>query len=275
MTERSCAAISVLKSASFEHRFWLQILGDHSRFIYEALQPSETKDIKKAANFIKLFDSLLDEAKSLTESDVASFSKRAANATKELRKFKLSIIKRQLEGKIGIRLSPTFLSHMVNELEEYQLVLKYLQDSENPPVFHELHHHLLWLLDASGHANSIHDELDGVEKRLKEKSAKFARHFDDFYLEAVNLTGYLRANIESFPALHRFNNDVEVKMGIFRDFLHELEEFELSAEVLGTFSALMADHMAREECYYLMKLSESADTKMPNCDPTKTRVNQK
>lgn len=36
-------------------------------------------------------------------------------------------------------------------------------------------------------------------------------------------------------------------MGLFRTFLNELEEMELSAEVLETLSASMADHMAREE----------------------------
>jgi len=33
----------------------------------------------------------------------------------------------------------------------------------------------------------------------------------------------------------------------------------------------MADHMAREETYYLMKLAESTDIKPPKGDPTKPR----
>jgi hypothetical protein len=36
----------------------------------------------------------------------------------------------------------------------------------------------------------------------------------------------------------------------------------------------MADHMFREECYYLMKLSESANLDTPNCDPTKPRIKE-
>lgn len=88
-------------------------------------------------------------------------------------------------------------------------------------VFHELHHHLIWLIDASGHAGAIHDRLDGVEKRLREKSHAFTKHFDQFYL-------------------------------------NELEEMELSAEMLGTFTASMADHTAREEQYYLIKLTQSS-----------------
>ena len=35
-------------NALFENRFWLQIMGDHSRFIYYSLAPNETAHIHKA-----------------------------------------------------------------------------------------------------------------------------------------------------------------------------------------------------------------------------------
>lgn len=34
----------------------------------------------------------------------------------------------------------------------------------------------------------------------------------------------------------------------------------------------MADHMFREECYYLTKLAMVAGTKNPTCDSTKPRT---
>ena len=247
-----------LKSAVFEHQFWLQILGDHSRFIHDSLYPSEKEDISKAASFIHQFDQLLSQVSSLHESNAIHFANNVEETVINLRAFKLSIIERHITSEMKIHLTPTFLNHMVNELEEYLRILNYLKEGKVPPIFHELHHHLIWLLDASGHAGAINDRLDGVERRLKEKSGIFTKHFDEFYLKAVELTGYLRTNILKFPALNRFNHDVEVEMGLFKTFLNELEEMELSAEVLGTFSASMADHMAREEQYYLMKLAESS-----------------
>ena len=39
-------------------------------------------------------------------------------ASEEIRMFKLSLIKEHLVGKIKISLSPTFINHMVNEVEE-------------------------------------------------------------------------------------------------------------------------------------------------------------
>ncbi|WP_175614491.1 DUF2935 domain-containing protein [Piscibacillus halophilus] len=264
----------LLESASFEHQFWLQVLGDHSRFIRDSLYPSEEKDVRIASQFVEHFDHLLEQSRNLSSNNVIAFTKQAEEAAEQMREFKFSIIRRQLNGEIGIHLSPTFINHMVNELEEYLLVISYLKEGEAPPIFHELHHHLVWLADAAGHAGAINDELDKVEQRLKEKSEKFAKHFDDFYIKAVELTGYLRANISSFPALNRFNDDVEVEIKLFQTFLHEVEEMELSDTVLSTFSALMADHMYREECYYLMKLAESSNTTVPDCDPTKPRTEE-
>ncbi len=246
-----------LQHAMFEHRFWLRILKDHSQFMHDSLYPSEIEDIKRANSFILQFSQLLAYVNSIDANHAVSFSLTVDEAVEQLKQFKLYMLRKQLTGNINSHLPPTFINHMVNELEEYQNVLSYLKKGEVPPIFHELHHHLLWLLDASGHAGIIHDDLDGVERRLRQKSTTFAQHFEQFYLKAVELTGYLRSNIDSFPALTRFNREVDIEMELFKTFLRELEEMELSADVLGTFTALMADHMLREEQYYLSKLAQS------------------
>ncbi len=260
------------KTAFFEHRFWLQVLGDHARFIHASLYPNEKEDIKRADYFKRKYDELLNRARNYTGENVVDFSKEAEQETLKFKEFKLSLLKRKLTGEVGLFLSETFLNHTVNELEEYILVLTYLKEGNPPPVFHELHHHLIWLQDAYGHAGIIHNHLDGVEKRLRKKSQEFEKHFEGFYLKAVELTGYLRSSLNTFPALERFNNEVELEMTLFQNFLSEVEELELSEKVLGTFSGLMADHMYREECYYLIKLAEASNVKIPNCDPTKPRT---
>ncbi|MDA1475243.1 DUF2935 domain-containing protein [Bacillus changyiensis] len=261
------------ETAIFEHTFWLQVLGDHARFILDSLAQKEKEDIQKAKQFKQIFDALLKKANS--SGDLHSLTMEVEEYVLALRKFKLSLIKRHLVGDITIHLSPTFINHMVNELEEYLLVIKYLKKQEVPPVFHELHHHMLWLMDAAGHAGAIADNLDAVEKRLKKTSKGFEKHFEQFYLKSVQLTGYLRANIESFPALRKMNKDVKLEIELFRTFLNEVEELELTDQMLSTFSALMADHMMREECYYLMKIAESTNTEMPTCNPAKPRLQSK
>lgn len=260
------------RTARFEHSFWLQILGDHSRFIHDALAPNERKNIEMSSKFIGIFDTLLSKVQS---EDISQLTKVAEEEAIKLRAFKLSLLEKHLLGKIKIHLSPTFFNHMVNELEEYLLILKYLKTNQIPPVFHELHYHKVWLLDAAGHASAISSDLDPIEKRLKEKSDHYLKHFEDFYLKAVEMVGYLRTNLSTFPALEKMNVDVTLEMNLFRHFLQELEELGLSEQALGTFSPLMADHMSREECYYLMKLAEATNMEKPNCNPAKPRIIEK
>lgn len=257
------------QAARFEHGFWLQVLGDHGRFIHDALAPSQKEEIEAANYFIQVFDHLLS---SVNTADLLQLSRKADEEANKIRAFKLEIIRKHLAGEIKIQLGPTFINHMVNEVEEYIRVLKFLQKGEIPPIYHELHHHLVWLLDAAGHAGAIDDNMDRIEKKIKEKSAEYTKNFENFYLKAVELAGFLRANVTSFPALAKFNRDVSLEMKLFMGFLAEIEELELSKQALGTFHALMADHMSREECYYLTKVAQSTKQPAPHCDPTKPRV---
>jgi hypothetical protein len=187
---------------------------------------------------------------------------------KELREFKLHLIRRHLQGDIRIGFPPTFLNHMVNELEEYWRILKALCAGEAPPRYHALHHHLLWLPDASGHADSLASSLDMAEKKWLEQSKLFTRHFDAFYLKAIELAGYLRTRLTEFPALEYFHQEVEIEMLAFRKFLQEIEEMRLNHQALGVLSPVLPDHMLREECYYLTKLSTITPVQPPACDPT-------
>lgn len=263
---------SFIQSAKFEHEFWLQILGDHSRFILDSLSVTEADFIKEANYFKNKFDSLLLNARSLhDEGSLILLANEADAEVKKLKQLKLTLIERHLVSKVKIQLSPTFLSHMVNELEEYERILVYLIRGEQPPILHELHHHLLWLQDAFGHAGAIQSEMDATEHKIKKESKEFVQQFQQFYLKAVELTGYLRTSLDTFPALRKMNEDVRLEMEMFQVFLNEIFELEISNEVLGTFPVLMADHMFREESYYLIKLAESANTEIPNCNPAMPR----
>jgi hypothetical protein len=115
-----------LAELKFEHEFWLQVLGDHSRFILDSLSPDEVKAIDDAKRFKKIFDELLVEARTLN--DIQAFhdvTLRSKDRVRELKKFKLTLLEKQLVKKVKIHLSPTFINHMVNELEEYERIISY------------------------------------------------------------------------------------------------------------------------------------------------------
>lgn len=261
--------------ALFEHKFWLQILGDHARFIYNALSPQAVSDIQQAAGYISLFDQLLEHSRqNPSDQELANLTQEAFQQAQCFRQFKLDLLQRRLDYTIKLDLPPTFINHMVNEIEEYLRILHFLAAGQLPPPVNPLHHHLLWLPDAEGHAATIACELDPVEKNLIQTSENFMIQFQDYSIKAREISGYMRTCLANFPALDRFNRQVDREIGLFAAFLRDLTTLIQSQMVLSTLLPLLPDHMIREECYYLTKLAHVSGISAPDCDPTKPRVEE-
>lgn len=265
---------SYSESILFEHRFWLQILGDHARFIFTSLAPNEVNAIKEVKEFIVLFDELLCNSRSSINknelNELNEFTLTTCKAAKKLRFFKLTLLENQISKKINIHLTPVFINHMINELQEYitiqELWLAGKDFNKNP-----LHHHTLWLQDAYGHANAIASNLDMIEKEQIKISKNFAKDFTDLYIKSIELLGFTRTGLCSFPSLNRLNEDANKKMKMFMSFLMKLKEEISGKEILSVLMPLMLDHMYREECYYLTKLALVSNIECPNCKPDAPR----
>ncbi len=263
-------------SILFEHRFWLQVLGDHARFIYNALAPTEPKEIQRAVAFVNALDGLLAHARqNLQPPGTETLHRQAYRLVKELKRYKLHLLRRNLTGTIAINMSPTFFNHMVNELEEYELLLTCLVSGHPLPPPYPIHQHLLWLSDATFHAVAIMGGLDGVEQDLLKHGNRFRQSFEALYIKSLEVKGYQRTGLHTFPALDRLNQQALAEITAFTDFLRELEQGRISKQILGNLPPLILDHMAREECYYLTKLAQGTDSKTPNCDPTRPRVTER
>ncbi|WP_372637035.1 DUF2935 domain-containing protein [Cohnella sp.] len=263
----------MVQSALYEHRFWLQILGDHARFLYNTLSSQESKDVRSAEAFIASFDRLLEQARGAkSDFEAASLNQPAYELTTDFRKFKLDLLARAIMGQVAIGLPPTFLNHMVNELEEYWRILTELVAGRPVPTFNALHHDFLWLPDAAGHAAAIAADLDAVEKRMIKQSRQFEKHFEQLYMKSIEMAGYMRTHLKDFPAFRRLHKEVDMELKLFVAFLNELEEMQLTAEALDRISPLMPDHMMREECYYLTKLAQLGLVPKPDCRADKPRI---
>jgi hypothetical protein len=160
---------------------------------------------------------------------------------------------------------------MVNELEEYLFILNQVIQNKTKRDY-ALHYHLLWLLDGVGHATSISSNLDLTEKLLIKEANHFSKIFESLYLKAVEFCGYTRTGLSNFPALDDLNFTAEKEMLEFKKYLEMLLLKVSDKKTLGTIAPLVLDHMNREECYYLTKLASVSKTQIPNCDPTKPRV---
>lgn len=180
-------AFSLEDAVSFEQRFWLQIMGDHARFIFFSLAPSETEEIAKAQSFISSYDNLLNKARQrMSVTDSSELLQQASQETEKLKAFKLHLLSLTLDSKLKIGLSSTFFNHMLNELEEYATVLDILKKGQ-VPSFHLIHYHLLWLSDAIGHAAGVSSNLDEVEEDIIDNSNVYEKNFYKFVYESNQL----------------------------------------------------------------------------------------
>ncbi len=261
----------------FELIFWLQIMGDHARFIKSSLSAEANNLVMIAANFIQLFDKWLDKARQ--GSDLIPGGDLIGEITSgviSLREFKRELLSDRLRNLPVTSLTPTFYNHMLNELERFLSVLT-MGTPEGLTKENILGEHLLWSLDASGHAAALVSDLDKVEYGLRAEAEFFLIRFDELYIKAVELTGYYRSNPPAVqPVLEAFNFEIVKVIQDFMGYLEELKEKIIKDQVLSRLSPLIPDHMYREECYYLHKIAGfQSGIPKPECDPGRPRVEQR
>lgn len=261
----------------YELIFWVQIMGDHSRFIKGSLMPDASNLVMVAENFIHLFDKLLDKVRQGSNiNHDGDLIGEITTGVLSLREFKRELLSERLRNLPSTSLTPTFYNHMLNELERFLTVLT-VGTPEGLTKENILGEHLLWSLDASGHAAALAGDLDKVEYCLRAEAKKFIKYFDELYIKAVELTGYYRSNPPVVqPVLEAFNLEIVKVMQDFMGYLDEIKEKIINNRVLSRLSPLIPDHMYREECYYLHKVAGSQPgIPKPECDPGRPRVEQR
>ena len=274
-----------------ESWFWSGIFRDHAAFIHDNLAPDQDQLVRWAQGFKQQFEHLHTEASQVAQAAgingpagayalagrpaeqplaglegnelrrLEQLGVRLSHSVLEhlhsLKSFKEDMLQRKLDCKVKLGLPPTLLAHMIVEAEEAQRVMGRVREAAPlPPALQALHHHLVWLPDASGHAAITHGLLDGVEQKLLGATANFKQIFDGMHIKSLELYSMLRIAPRMVGALRRLNRDAMAEIGLFRAFLTELREHLEGCEVLGgNIVPALADHMLREELYYTEKIT--------------------
>lgn len=261
-------------ASRFEHLFWLRIMRDHSGFLSGALPCSATDFRQQADCFTREFEGLLRQAFDLSDSPDPKWISLACgvqSAVESFGTFKLNLLAMSLRREIVLGLTPTFLNHMVNELEDYLMILHFLSKGQVPVAKNPVPLHLLWLKDGQGHAAYLACGLDYTDNDLIEEARHFEETFQTQHSEAVEYRGFLRTCLDLFPSLQRFNCRAAETMQDFHDYLENLSDLLREKKIKGTLEVPVVNHMMREECYYLHKLylADPQSVSEPKCDPTR------
>ncbi|MEI6102018.1 MAG: DUF2935 domain-containing protein, partial [Eubacteriales bacterium] len=152
--------VEEVKTEIFENRFWIRIMLDHLYIIMDALNYKEQQEHEIAQSMVKNFNEMLVRSwDSLSDTQLKKLNEDAYKATQELRKFKLHLLNRQLTQTIGMVQTSGLTSRLVNEAEYYLDILAlFLQNKKY--VVQSIPLHLLWLIDAAGHAEIIANGLN-------------------------------------------------------------------------------------------------------------------
>lgn len=223
--------------------FWVQILQDHLTFILEALDPKEIELVRRVNELQGYFVSNNDPLEDVVE------------AVSRLRNLKRDLLERLLvDPNFSFKLTPTFISHMLNELEQFAFILDYIiQNGTAPPTLF-YNHHKLWLVDTEGHLSAIMKDLDGVEIELKKVVKDEKKRFNHLKDKLLEFIDYFKHGMREFNALTKLNDDAITETNVYLALIQEIAEMIQNKEILGRLTPLMLDHMRREQEYYLSKL---------------------
>ena len=238
-----------------EHRFWLQIMGDHARFVYHALAPNETGELFRVKPYILLFDNLTLMAQRPAASAADDLPAQALKNTQDFYALLLQLLSLTLSGQLTVGLSSTCFNHMLNETEEYLLTLESMKGG-TVPLFYPVHYHVLWLSDAAGHASAVLSGLDETERDFIKEGGDFQRRFTGPLFEGAGAQRLYSDEASELPG----DGTAERTGGGGDDGFPDLSrvgarDLRRDGSLLGTLMPIAADHMAREACYYLQKLS--------------------
>ena len=244
-----------MEDLGFENRFWLRILRDHMTFIINKLASKHVAEIQRATDLkTRLVQALTTVINSRIAASAQLIEELVARIL-EVRAFKILLLGFHVDPavKIDIGLPPTFINHMLNELDEYLNILNRAlgRPAEVP---HILNVHKLWLSDAEGHAAGVLAELDPTEKKIKKEFKKEKKNFDMLKDKTAELIEYVNRLNTDFPAIQALNKEAINEITIFNKLLEELLSLRLNKLTLGTLAPLMINHFIREEAYALRKM---------------------
>lgn len=259
-------------SIAEENRFWLQIIGDNARTMLHAFSPDEKEETNHTRAFITRFDDLLARARqNLTPEQISQLNRDAMQATGDIRKFILKILRSQLVEGFQILILPIYLSHMVSAAELYLYILGALMKNRQPQLDF-LYLATFWLPLFAAQAARIANSVGVYMRPFIQQANDFSINFRTQFLRAIEYQGFTRIGVPDYPVLIQFRNDVEGQMLAFAEFIVDLIQVIQARGLPGTLTLLQMDLLYRQVCYFATKLSYFSKKPRPACDPASLRL---
>lgn len=254
------------------NRFWLQIMGDISLLILNALSPEASEDAQEAREFSRRFDALLARARQkITPEELSRLNRDAFAAVQEIRQFILSILRKIVTQDFFFAFKPTILNNMVSLADQYTYLLVTLMQGRQPS-FDPIIQDIFWLPFFVAQAKYIGDNVGYHQLVTRKKAEEFANILKEYWASAYELQGITRIGTNDFPIVHEHRRVVDETLRSYAEFLVEILQKSNQKKIPGTLSTLFLDASYRILCFYVTQLAVFSDAPKPACDPASPRL---
>lgn len=241
-----------------EYAFWFRIIRDHMTVINSRLADVEFEYKRESAV-------LRDEADQLRmmafngdpNTDITPLTTNAVSLCKRVREFKHTILNRLLTSQIKIAVNPSTVSHMLNELQAFEVMLLNIQREGRLPLTPIMNEHELWISDMIGHLDIIKCDTDAIEKNYRKCVKKQKKVMMNLHHKVLEMINYIKHGATDFPALQVFTNQTQLETLIYLRIVGEIHMLSKSKMIVGCLDPEFLLHMLLEEIYYIFKLSMS------------------
>jgi len=248
--------------------FFLRIMKEHAIFLRLGFPCNRTDLINEAREFEQRFDELLTIVRSLerpTRSQVRELDEEALALTEEFIEFKTRVLNMILRCQLGGFNFPLFVDHIRREAMEFVRLLRALLSGVEIPEAEQIaREEAFWSRIMAEHSKFIQHLIDPAEGQFVETARRFAREFDEIWVEALDLLSMTQSRI-IVPVQARFTADTIRATRDLRDFKEELRDLIADCRVLSLIPELLADHVLREAEHFLMLLRKHC--KRTDCEP--------
>ncbi|WP_438445059.1 DUF2935 domain-containing protein [Gorillibacterium sp. sgz5001074] len=244
-----------------EHRFWLEILQDHAYFVYNALSPSDVRNVQTAAGYIQAFGDLLEQLLKLdprletSDPSMIQLARSAQPVAYGYFQFEGQMQHLRIENRIELNLTPTYMNGTGSENAEYLRLLSSYMAGQQPAPLSLADLVDLWLEDQLGHASLLINHLDVAELGWIEKVQRAQTTFSALMIKQRQIRKYLRFTPPNFPVQLQFAEDIAAAVTGFEVVVRQVVQLLVNQRVLSRLSLRFIEHHFPESCYFLRKLS--------------------
>ncbi|TCP59129.1 DUF2935 family protein [Tumebacillus sp. BK434] len=259
-----------------EHRFWLEILEDHTYFLVDFLSASETQWVEVALSYQTAYRTLCERVEALdprlreNAPEMITLAVDAQRVTSAYYQFEGHLQNLRLLNRVNLNRTPSYFNGTLDEAEEYLRLLSAYVQGRQPSQLPLPALLQLWIIDQIGHAELLKDTFDPVELLSETKTTDYQRVLQALWIKHQQMTKYLRFTPPGFPAQQQFVREVAAAVIEFYKYVEQIAERYRNSTVLTDTTLRFLEHHFPESCYFLRKLSAFApDLPMINCQLTK------